>query len=78
MVPVGIKIIIHEKPQEHKTFGKHNIKGWYLGSAWEHDQNYIMDIPEIHSKRIGDVVKLFPTHCKMPNMSSANVITIVA
>jgi hypothetical protein len=36
MAPPGRKVIIHEKPQQRKTWDPHGTEGWYLGPAMEH------------------------------------------
>jgi hypothetical protein len=36
LAPPGTKVIIHEKPQQRKTWDPHGTEGWYLGPAMEH------------------------------------------
>ena len=36
IAPPGIKVIVHEKPQQHKTWGVYGVPGCYIGPAMEH------------------------------------------
>ena len=36
LAPPGIKVIVHKKPQQRKTWGIHGVPGWYIGPAMEH------------------------------------------
>ena len=35
LIPPGIKVLVHEKPQHRKTWGIHGILGWYIGLETE-------------------------------------------
>ena len=36
LAPPEIKVIVHEKPQQRKTWGIHGVPGWYIGPSMEH------------------------------------------
>jgi hypothetical protein len=38
LAPPGCKVLIHEKPDQRRSWDPHGVKGWYLGPAMEHYQ----------------------------------------
>ena len=40
MVPPGTKLIAHEKPNQHASWSKHGLAGWYIGPALQHYRFY--------------------------------------
>jgi len=40
LAPPGIKVLIHEKPQQRATWAPHGIEGWYVGPALQHYRCY--------------------------------------
>ena len=36
LVPIGIKVIVHEKPIIRKSWETHGVDGWYLGLTMKH------------------------------------------
>ncbi len=35
MAPPGVRVLIHEKPQNRETWSPHALDGWYVGPALE-------------------------------------------
>jgi hypothetical protein len=40
LAPLGTKVVIHERPQQRRTFGDHGREGWYIGPAMQHYRHY--------------------------------------
>ena len=49
-----------------------------MGAAPEHYRCYQIYIPKTQGTQICDTVEFFPTHCKMPNMSSHDAVIYTA
>ena len=56
MAPPGKKIISHLKPNQHATWRKHGVSGWYIGPELEHHRCYKVFVTETRSERISDKV----------------------
>ena len=35
LVPPGIKVVVHKKMQQRKTWVIHGVPGWYIGTTME-------------------------------------------
>jgi len=57
LAPIGIKVIIHEKPGQKKTWDPHGALGWYLGMAPHHYRCWRIYVTKKASERIGDTVE---------------------
>ena len=51
-----IKVIVHETPQEHKTWGTNGVPGLYIRPSMEHYRCYTCYTPNIRGERRVDVV----------------------
>ena len=78
MAPPGEKVLIHETPQQRRTWDFHGKEGWYIGTAPLHYQCYRIYIPETRGERITKTVQFYPYNGATPAMSSANAATDVA
>ena len=36
MIPPGTRMIVHNKPDNHTSWGHHGTKGWYIGPSIDH------------------------------------------
>ena len=75
MAPLGTKLIIHKRPDQRKTWDKHDLPGFMVNQAKDHFQRWKVSITKIGATRVSDVIKLFPTKYKMPKTSSTNQIS---
>jgi hypothetical protein len=66
MAPPGTKIVVHEKPNQRRTWDPHGVNGWYLGPTTKHYHCCRVFINKTRSERITDTVKLFPQEIEMP------------
>jgi hypothetical protein len=73
LAPPGTKVIIHEKPQQRKTWDPHGTEGWYLGPAMEHCRCHRVFTNKTKAERITDTVEFFPQHTTVPHMSTDDI-----
>ena len=59
LTPPGIKVIVHGKPQHHKTWGIHGVPGWCIRPVMEHCRFYICHTPNPRGGGRIDVVDFF-------------------
>jgi hypothetical protein len=73
LAPPGTKVIIHEEPQQRKTWDPHQTEGWYLGPAMEHYQCHQVFTNKTKAERIMDMVKKIPQHTTIPSMTTDEI-----
>ncbi len=73
MAPPGTKVILHEKPNQRKSWDPHGTTGWYLGPAMEHYRCYRVFVSKSKAERITDTVEFFPQRIPVPYRSPADV-----
>ena len=70
LAPPGCQVIVHERPQERRTWADHGVTGFYIGPAMHHFRNYYSYIPTTRGVRVSNTVEFFPAHVDMPQTSS--------
>jgi hypothetical protein len=70
LAPLGTKAIIHERPQQRRTFGDHVREGWYIRPAMQHYRHYSIYVTATRSDRVLNTIEFFLTKVSMPQMSS--------
>ena len=78
LAPPGTRCIAHEKSSQCGTWAPHEQHGWYVRAAPEHYRCYQIYIPKTLGTRICDTVEFFPSHCKMPNVTSHDAVIYAA
>jgi hypothetical protein len=73
MAPPGTKVILHEKPQQRKSWDPHGAEGWYLGPALEHYRCYRVFVNKTKPEQVSDAVEFFPQHTVIPYQTPTNV-----
>ena len=74
ITPPGIKVLVHIKPDKRAKWTPHAIRGFYVGSALEHNRNYRTYIPKTRKERTSDTVVWFPEEIPMPGASTEDII----
>jgi hypothetical protein len=74
MAPPGIRVLVHVKPDQRKTWAPHAEEGWYIGPAPEHYRCYRVYMTETKAERISDTVSWYPTKTIMPTADSIEII----
>jgi hypothetical protein len=59
LMPLGTKVVVHEKPGQQANWDPHGKLGWYLGLALEHYCCHRCHITSTNSKRIANTVEFF-------------------
>ena len=67
LLPPGIKITIHEKPNQRKSWGPRSVDGWYLGPALDHYRCHRVFSSHTRAERITDTLQTFPHYTKPPS-----------
>jgi hypothetical protein len=70
--PPGTRVVVHEIPENRRTWDIHGVDGWYIGRAPKHYRCHRVYVSKTASKRIANTAELFPYHCKMLNISSSD------
>ena len=73
MAPPGTKVILHEKPQQRRSWDPHGTTGWYLGPELEHYRCYRVFTTTTKAERITDTVEFFPQRVTVPYPSPTDV-----
>lgn len=69
IAPIGVKIIIHEKPAQRQSWAPHGVEGWYLGPALRHYRCYRVLAARTMAERVTDTVAWHPAPFVMPGSS---------
>ena len=70
LAPLGYLIVAHERLQDRGTWADHGVKGYFIGPAKYHYQNYNVYIPVTRGMRSIETIKFFPQYVQMPKTSS--------
>ena len=66
IAPPGIKILVYETPQQHKTWDQHGIDAWYIGYCLDHYRCHKTYAPATPGKLIAHTVYFFPHDFAVP------------
>jgi hypothetical protein len=59
LAPPGCKVLIHEKPEQRRSWDPHGVKRWYLGPAMEHYQCHQCYVTNMQAECISNTVEFF-------------------
>jgi hypothetical protein len=76
--PPGCKVLIHEKPSQHKSWDPHRVKGWYLRPVLEHYCCHHCYVINTQAERISDTVEFSPRQAPTPTITSTKAAIIAA
>ena len=74
IAPFGTKVLVHEKPDQRKSWDVHGKEGFYLGPALEHYRCWHVYVTATRAERIADTLAWFPDRVKMPGTSSVDLL----
>ena len=76
IAPVGMRIVLHERPGQRATWAPHGVEGFYLGPALEHYRCYRGWVISTQRERVVvDTVAWHPTSVHMPGSSEQELLT---
>ena len=70
LAPLGTKVIIHERPDQRKTWDKHGLPGFMVNRAEDHFRSWQVSVISTGATRVSDAIELLPTKYTMPKTSS--------
>jgi hypothetical protein len=57
MAPLGMEVLVHQKPSRCKTWGYHAAKAWYLSHAASHNNCICVIMKEMGGERVTDTFR---------------------
>jgi len=67
IAPPGIKVLVHEKPENQTTWAPHAVEGWYVGPALQSYQCYQMWINDTCHEQNSRYTHLVSQHHPHPH-----------
>jgi len=74
LAPPGIRTLIHEKPDNCRSWSPRATDAWYIGPALEHYRCVHCYIPSTHGTRIADTVEYIPHSIPIPSHTTEDLI----
>ena len=69
IAPLGMKVLVHDTPENRGTWQVHGKVGYYVGRALLHYRCHTVYMVDSRSTRISDCLAWFPVNVKMPGSS---------
>ena len=76
ILPPGLKLNIHEKPSQRKTWSPRGTEGWYLGPALHHYRYHRVFCTKTQAERITETINIIADE-PTPQISLPEVAVIV-
>ena len=74
LVPLGTKVIIHEKPKQRASWDPYGKEGWLTGPTLNHYRQFEVAVDDTGGERVSDTIEFLPTKYNMPKTSSKDRI----
>lgn len=74
IAPPGTHLLIHEKPDNRRSWAPHAVDAWYLGPATQHYRCYRTYVWSTKTERISDTVEWKPKHVLFPHQNTSEQI----
>ena len=78
LAPLGTKALIFDDPELRRAFQPHGTDGYYVGPAMKHYRCLRFFIPTTRNFRTTDTYRLYPTHSRIPTITTADQTIITA
>ena len=78
LAPPGTRVIVHETPDNHRTWAPNGVDVWYLVPAPDHYRCHRIYIPRTCAEYIAKIVQFFPHNCHAPAGISTSATTTAA
>ena len=76
LAPLGTKVIIHERPDQRKTWDKHGLPGFMVNRAKDHFRSWQISVTSTGATRVSNAIELLPSKYTMPKTSSNDRIKV--
>ena len=73
LAPLGTKALLLEDPDARASWAPHGTDAFYVGPAMRHYRCKRFFVPETRGFRVSGSYKIYPTHCKQPSVSQADL-----
>lgn len=74
IAPPGMKMIVHECPEDRGAWSPRGLDGWYIRPALNHYRCHQAWIPTTNSEQVSDTVSWIPHGISMPMSSTSDII----
>ena len=61
LAPFGMKVIVHDQPDERRSWDDHGSRGFYVGSAIKHYRCYRCVMVATKATRVSNTAEFFPS-----------------
>ena len=78
LAPMGTAVQMHEKPEQRKTWDKHSIDGWYVGTSFEHYRAFRIRAKSTKAERISDTVFIKHRYLTNPTVTPQDAVVKAA
>ena len=78
MAPPGSKTLVHNKPQQRKTWGPYATDGWYISPALNHYRCYKVYISTTGQERVSDTVEFIKEKNTDPTQEGPGPYAVVS
>jgi hypothetical protein len=78
LAPMGCAVKMHEKPSARKTWSKHTVDGWYIGTSREHYRCFNIWTKETRTTRVSDTVFFKHKYLTNPSVTPADALIAAA
>jgi hypothetical protein len=75
IAPLGMKVMVHDTPEQRGTWQVHGSVGFYIGRALLHYRCHNVWMKETRATRISNCLAWFPKTVKMPGSSQVEELT---
>jgi len=75
IAPIGMKVLIHERATDRKSWAVHGKDGFYVGPKMQHYRCYDILVTDTGATRTSDTIAWFPKQCIMPGGSPSEIFT---
>jgi len=75
IAPIGMKVLIHERAKDRKSWATHGKDGFYIGPKMQHYRCYEILVTDTGVTRTSDTIAWFPKQCIMPGGSPSEIFT---
>ena len=76
LAPLGMRIVMHEKPENRAAWAPHGVEGFYLGPALQHYRCYRGWVLKTQRERVTDTVAWHPETVTMPGASETELLIL--
>ena len=73
IAPLGTKALIYDDPDSRTSWAPHGTDAYYVSPALQHYRCLRFFTPDTRAFRTSGSYKLYPTHCKTPTISQADL-----